>query len=268
MRFGKSSEECVRSGDHMDARSNSATRWWHGIEKAEASSPASIATRRATARALGVALQSSIRAQVLAHPAASKIFTIVRGGTDSDHRRVRAATSELRGPALRLWAEAAAFLGPDDPLRCVTVAHACLLGGDLAAAVETLRAALERFPVHAARFVLWQNLGLALSMAGEPAAALEAYRAASRSPGRVDRRVAAISLCIVGAKTRSAADVRDGAALLGEFDRDDVRRQLRQAIVARRARGALTFWAFDRSDLDELAASAPELGVTADWGVA
>jgi hypothetical protein len=252
----------------MDARPNSATLWWQGLDKAEPPTPASMVMRRATARALGVELQLHIRAQILSHPSASKVFTVVRGGTDSDHRRVRAGTSEFRGTALRLWAEAAALLEPGDPLRCVTVAHACLLDDDVAAAVETLRGALHRFQEHATRFVLWQNLGLALSLAGEPAAALEAYRAASRSPGRVDRRVAAISLCIVGAKMRSAADVRAGAALLGEFDLDDVRRQLQHAIVARRARGRATFWAFDRADLDALAASAPELSVSADWRVA
>lgn len=253
----------------MDLRSSGATRWWLALGEIPPSPPAtSPGIRRATARALGIALQAHIRAQVLSHPAAPKIYTVVRGGTDSDHRRIRAGTIGLGGPGLRLWAEAAALMEPRDPLRAVTVAHAHLLEGDAVGAVSTLRTALRRFPEHAARFVLWQNLGLALSMSGDPSAALAAFRAAAASPGRVDRRVAAISLCIVGAKLRSAADIGTGAALLSEFDRDVVRRELQHAILARRARGEDPFWAFDRSDLEALAANAPDLYGQNDWRVA
>ncbi|MEZ6015170.1 MAG: hypothetical protein R3F49_08660 [Planctomycetota bacterium] len=172
------------------------------------------------------------------------------------------------GRSLLLWAEAAAILGACDPLRRVTVAHALLLVGESNRAVETLTDALHRFSQHPARFVLWQNLGLAFSIAGDAGAALGAYRAAARSPGRVDREVAAVSMCIVGAKLKSVEDMRVGASILCERDGELGVRALRAAIQARRGRGDEPFWAFDDGDVGALAAAAPDLGVTEAWRVA
>ncbi len=259
--------ESADISEPMASLPQSAAAWWDAAVRTRHPDHTP-QRRRATTLALGTALQLRVRAEILAHPGASQLFTVVRGGTDSDHHNARDSRHLWTGRALLLWAEAASLLNTADPLRRVTVAHAWLLARETAQAIATLTDALDRFPNHPARFVMWQNLGVALSLSGDPEAALAAYRAASGSPGRVERELAAVSLCIVGAKTRCADAVRLGYTILSEWGADFDRDTLRAAIQARRRRGNDRFWAFDDGDVDALAAAAPELGVTLDWRVA
>lgn len=246
-----------------------AAAWWREVAGCDPPMrERTAAERRATAQALGNALQERVRRQVLAHPEARRvIFTTVKGGTRADQRGVERDGSTTHGRALVVWAQAACALDRDDPFRYVTMAHAHLLQGDKREAECVLLSALKRFAGHSGRFVLWQNLGVVRSVLRLPLGALEAYRAAACAPGRVDRVVAAISLCIVGAKLRSTADVELGARLLSEADIVDAPEMVRAALAARRERGNDPYWGFDEGDLRALAAGAPGLCVCEDWRI-
>ena len=107
-----------------------------------------------------------------------------------------------------------------------------------------------------------------MALRGAPREALVAYRAAALSPGRVDRMVAGISLCIVGTKLRDLDAVVHGSQALESAEMPDASQRLRSAIVARRVRGAEPFWCFDDDDVRYLSEAAPALGVSPDWRVA